>query len=152
MSKILINHVKRATCAVYGIEVRDLDRHDRRRRFVAARQMAMACSLDLTGQSRVVIARSFGGRDESTVRHAIEAVAALVERYPREAETAAEIARLAEWYAAGNYAEPARFSRGADLGVVPDWEIREFSDLPAMVIALRVGVPVSEVSRVLQGA
>jgi hypothetical protein len=149
MSKILINHVKRAVCAVYGIEVRDLDRQDRRRRFAAARQMAMACALNLTGQSRVVIARSFAGRDESTVRHAIETVSALVERYPREAETAAEVARLAGWYAAGNYAEAPQFSRSADLEVVPDGEIRAMRDLPAMMIAQRVGVPVTEVSRVL---
>lgn len=149
MSKILINHVKRATCAVYGITVEDLDRQDRRRRFAAARQMAMACARTLTGQSLILIGRAFGGRDESTARHAVEAVAALVARHPWEAETAAEIARLAEWYSAGNYAEPARISRSADLGIVPDWEIREFRDLPAMIIAQRVGVPVSEVSRVL---
>lgn len=148
MSKILINHVKRATCAVYGITVEDLDRQDRRRRFAAARQMAIACARTLTGQSLPLIGRAFG-RDESTARHAVQSVAALVARFAREAETATEIARLAEWYSAGNYAEPPRISRSVALGVVPDGEIRAMRDLPAAVIAQRVGVPVTDVSRVL---
>lgn len=54
-------------------------------------------------------------------------------------------------YAAGNDASP-KFSRGADLGVVPDAKIRALHEeaVSPWIIAQRLNVPVSEVSRVIE--
>lgn len=151
-TKILINHIKRATCVVYGITTVDLDRQDRRKRYVAPRQMAIAAARALTEQSGVKIGQTFG-RDEQTVRHATKAVSDLIVSDPRELETYDEICRLARRYAEGDFAATPAFSRSADLDFVPDREIRAMSDdkVPAWTIAQRLGVPVTEVSRVLEG-
>lgn len=150
MSKVLINHVKRATCAVYGVSSADLEARDRHQRFAEPRQMAMAVAKHLTEQSYPQIGRSFQ-RSHSNVVYAVQVVNERAVSSPKDYETFFEIARLARAYAAGNDTA-ARFSRSADLGVIPNAEIRAMhvtDKLPPAAISQRLGVPVTEVARVL---
>lgn len=152
MTRILINHVKRATCAVYGVSNNDLEMRDRHRRYAEPRQMAMAVARQLTEQSWVQIGRAFA-RDETTVIYASRVINERVLASATDYETYFEIARLARAYAAGEISAP-KFSRSGDLDVVPDEEIRAMHRQAASpwAIAQRLNVPVTEVSRVLEGA
>jgi chromosomal replication initiator protein len=67
-----------ATCAQYGFDIEDLCGKSRRRPLVAARQVAMYVMRELTDLSYPSIAREFGGRDHTTVIHAVEKIAALM--------------------------------------------------------------------------
>jgi chromosomal replication initiator protein len=67
-----------ATCAQYGFDVEDLCGKSRRRPLVAARQVAMYVMRELTDLSYPSIAREFGGRDHTTVIHAVEKIGALM--------------------------------------------------------------------------
>lgn len=151
-TRILINHVKRATGAVYGVTNIDLDARDRHRRFAEPRQMAMAVAKHLTEQSWAQIGRAFL-RDEKAVRHAAKAVEARAGASRRDRETFLEIARLARVYADGGNSA-AKFSRAADLSVIPNDAIRELDRerLPRTAISQRLGVSVTEVARVLETA
>lgn len=151
MARILINHVKRAVCAVYGVSGEDLDRHDRRARLVAPRQMAIAVARESTGASWAQLGKAFA-RNNGAVIHAARAVQSRVLGCTREQETFVEVTRLAHRYAEGDYAARPKFSRSLDLDLVPDDEIRSMKGLPAWTIAQRLSVPVSEVARVLEGA
>lgn len=152
MSRILINHVKRAACAVYGVSNGDLEMRDRHRRYAEPRQMAMAVARQLTEQSHIAVGRAFQ-RDETTVIRAVRVVNERVLASAKDYETYFEIARLARAYAAGEISAP-KFSRSGDLDVVPDEEIRAMHRQAASpwAIAQRLNVPVTEVSRVLEGA
>lgn len=151
MTRILINHVRRATCAVYGVTGAELDAPDRIRRLVYARQMAMAICKELTGQSHVKIGNVFN-RDDVTVIYSKKAVDERVRTRQQDFDTYHEIVRLARAYAEGRLEETPIFSRSADLDVVPDAQIREMRSLkiPEWTIAQRCGVPVTEVVRVLE--
>lgn len=149
-ARILINHVKRATCAVYGVTTSELDMKDRHRRYAEPRQMAMAVAKAVTGQNWAQLARAFV-RDEKTIAHASAVVAERIVSIAREFETYHEILRLAQCYAEGDYAAVATFSRGADLAIVPDAEIRGMrrNNASEWAISQRFGLPIKEVARVL---
>jgi len=67
-----------ATCAQYGFDSEDLCGKSRRRPLVAARQVAMYVMRELTELSYPNIAKEFGGRDHTTVIHAVEKIGALM--------------------------------------------------------------------------
>jgi hypothetical protein len=73
--RVLISHCVRAASIVCGIR-RDLLLSDTRQSptVALARQLGMAVAADLTGQSLPAIGRGFGGRDHTTVIHAIRKV------------------------------------------------------------------------------
>ncbi|WP_072389809.1 helix-turn-helix domain-containing protein [Hyphomicrobium sp. CS1GBMeth3] len=151
-TRILINHVKRATCAVYGVSNGDLEARDRHQRFVEPRQMAMAVAKQLTEQPWAQIGRAFG-RNDNTVIYASRVINERVLVSAKDYETYFEIARLARAYAAGDDPSP-KFSRSADLGFVPDEQIRALhvEETPPWIIAQRLNVPVTEVARVIEKA
>lgn len=66
--------IKLAVAAHYGITVRDLVGHSRRRDMAHPRQLAMYLCRKLLGLSMPVIGRIFGGRDHTTVLHAVKCV------------------------------------------------------------------------------
>ncbi len=66
------------TAETFGFSVDDLCGPSRRRPLVVARQISMYVFRELTDFSYPAIAREFGGRDHSTVIHAVEKIGALM--------------------------------------------------------------------------
>jgi chromosomal replication initiator protein len=65
-----------ATSKMFGIPVEEITGKKRQRPLVAARQVAMYVVRELTDLSYPAIAREFGGRDHTTVIHAVEKISA----------------------------------------------------------------------------
>jgi chromosomal replication initiator protein len=63
-----------ATCRIFGFSLEELCGPNRRRPLVTARQIAMYVMRELTDFSYPAIAREFGGRDHTTVIHAVEKI------------------------------------------------------------------------------
>jgi chromosomal replication initiator protein len=69
-----------ATAAEVGVSARELKARDRRPAVVWARQLAMYLARELTGASLPDIGRAFGGRNHTTVLHAVRRVERELER------------------------------------------------------------------------
>jgi chromosomal replication initiator protein len=67
-----------ATAAMFGFSVEELQGKSRRRPLVTARQVGMYVCRELTDLSYPAIAREYGGRDHTTVIHAVEKIRALM--------------------------------------------------------------------------
>ena len=67
-----------ATASTFGFTVDDLCSASRRRPLVIARQIGMYVFRELTDFSYPAIAREFGGRDHTTVMHAVDKIASLM--------------------------------------------------------------------------
>ena len=67
-----------ATSEMFGIPIEDIIGQSRRRPLVAARQVGMYVFREVTDLSFPAIAREFGGRDHTTVIHAVEKISALM--------------------------------------------------------------------------
>ncbi|MEO6317726.1 MAG: chromosomal replication initiator protein DnaA [Acidimicrobiales bacterium] len=63
-----------ATSKMFGIPIEEIIGRKRQRPLVTARQVAMYVFRDLTDLSYPAIAREFGGRDHTTVIHAVEKI------------------------------------------------------------------------------
>lgn len=71
------------TASMFGLGVEEITGRSRRRPLVTARQVAMYVMRELTDLSYPGIAREFGGRDHTTVIHAVEKITTLMrERRP----------------------------------------------------------------------
>ncbi len=66
------------TSAMFSFSVEDLKGKSRRKPLVTARQIGMFVMRELTDLSYPAIAREFGGRDHTTVIHAVEKITALM--------------------------------------------------------------------------
>lgn len=69
-----IDNIQRVVAEYYRIPLRELTGKKRNRSFARPRQIAMALSRELTGNSYPEIGQAFDGRDHSTVIHACEKV------------------------------------------------------------------------------
>ena len=69
----------RATAASYGFSVDDLEGSSRRQPLVLSRQVAMYLCRELTDLSLPKIGNLFGGRDHTTVMHAVEKIRRLMQ-------------------------------------------------------------------------
>ncbi len=69
-----------ATSELFGFTVEDLCSHSRRRPLVIARQVGMYVFREVTDFSYPAIAKEFGGRDHTTVIHAVEKIANLMKQ------------------------------------------------------------------------
>ena len=67
-----------ATSALFGFSTDELCGHSRRRPLVIARQVSMYVFRELTDYSYPAIAKEFGGRDHTTVIHAVEKISNLI--------------------------------------------------------------------------
>lgn len=67
-----------ATSTMFGFSVEELQGKSRRRPLVTARQVGMYVCRELTDLSYPAIAREYGGRDHTTVIHAVEKIRALM--------------------------------------------------------------------------
>ena len=63
---------------MFGFTVEEIQGKSRRRPLVTARQISMYVFRELTDLSYPAIAREFGGRDHTTVIHAVEKISALM--------------------------------------------------------------------------
>ncbi len=61
----------------YGLRVKDLISNQRSRNIARPRQIAMSLSRELTSHSLPEIGNAFGGRDHTTVMHAVKAITTL---------------------------------------------------------------------------
>lgn len=66
------------TSEIFGFSIEELKGKSRRRPLVTARQVAMYVVRELTDLSYPAIAREFGGRDHTTVMHAVDKVTNLM--------------------------------------------------------------------------
>ncbi len=66
------------TAAMFGFSVEELKGKSRRKPLVTARQIGMFVMREITDLSYPAIAREFGGRDHTTVIHAVEKITALM--------------------------------------------------------------------------
>lgn len=66
------------TSDMFGFSIEEIQGKSRRRPLVTARQISMYVFRELTDLSYPAIAREFGGRDHTTVIHAVEKVGALM--------------------------------------------------------------------------
>ena len=66
------------TATMFGFTIDDLRGKSRRKPLVTARQIGMFVMRELTDLSYPAIAREFGGRDHTTVIHAVEKITALM--------------------------------------------------------------------------
>jgi chromosomal replication initiator protein len=93
--RLMVAHIQALVAAYYGLLPRDMTTQDRRFEVSHPRQVAMYLSHELTSQSLVEIGTRFGGKDHSTVLHAVKAVQRRMLCDPElEADVAALRARL----------------------------------------------------------
>jgi chromosomal replication initiator protein len=67
-----------ATASTFGFTIDDLCGPSRRRPLVIARQIGMYVFREMTDFSYPAIAREFGGRDHTTVMHAVDKISSLM--------------------------------------------------------------------------
>ena len=75
---ITAKRIIEATGSMFDFDVEELCGRSRRRPLVLARQIGMYVCRELTDLSYPAIARAFGGRDHTTVIHAVEKISALM--------------------------------------------------------------------------
>jgi len=69
-----IESIKKATANYYGIEIDDISAKIRTKEIALARQVAMFLARKITNSSFPKIGEEFGGRDHTTVLHAVEKI------------------------------------------------------------------------------
>ena len=72
--EVSIDEVQKYVSEYFGISIEDLKAKTRKKEIVTARQIAMYFAKEYTGHSLKSIGYHFGGRDHSTVIHAIQTV------------------------------------------------------------------------------
>ena len=77
--KITIDDIQNAVTAFYGIKLSDMSSARRLRAVARPRQVAMYLSKQMTSCSLPEIGRSFGGRDHTTVMHAVRKIEELLQ-------------------------------------------------------------------------
>ena len=77
--RITIDEIQNKVCNYYNIKIDDLISSKRIRTFARPRQVAMYLSKKLTTRSLPEIGRKFGGRDHTTVIHAVKKIEELKE-------------------------------------------------------------------------
>lgn len=75
---ITVDKILEATSAKYHLEIEEIVGASRRRPLVLARQVAMYVCRDMTDLSYPAIAEAFGGRDHTTVIHAVRKIGNLM--------------------------------------------------------------------------
>jgi chromosomal replication initiator protein len=89
-SKVILD----ATAKMFGFSLEDLTGQSRRRPLVTARQIAMYAFRELTEFSYPMIGREFGGRDHTTVIHAVEKVNSQLKERRAVYEQVTELIRM----------------------------------------------------------
>jgi chromosomal replication initiator protein len=77
--KITIGQVQRTVCDFYSVTLSDLKMKNRTNAVAFPRQVAMYLARHLTQTSLADVGRAFGGRDHTTVLHAVDKIQALMQ-------------------------------------------------------------------------
>ncbi len=94
--KVTMDEIMRKTCDYYNVRMSDLLSPKRSRNIARPRQMAMYLSKHLTTRSYPEIGRRFGGRDHTTVIHAVRKIEELKAQDSQVAEDAEMLRRMLE--------------------------------------------------------
>jgi chromosomal replication initiator protein len=84
---ITIEQVQRKVSDFFGVKVSDLKAKNRTKAVAFPRQMAMYLARHLTHASLAEIGRSFGGKDHTTVLHAVDKIQTLIQEDPKLRKT-----------------------------------------------------------------
>lgn len=79
---VTIPYIQAATAVAFGIPLESMFSRLRPRRLARARQVAMYLCRELTKRSLPQIGAQFGGRDHTTILHAVRAVPGFMESDP----------------------------------------------------------------------
>jgi chromosomal replication initiator protein len=84
---ITIDQIQRKVCDFFGIRLSDLKAKTRTKAIAFPRQIAMYLARQLTHASLAEVGRAFGGKDHTTVLHAVDKVQALLQEDPKLRKT-----------------------------------------------------------------
>ncbi len=84
---ITIDQVQRKVCDFFGVKVSDLKAKNRTKAVAFPRQVAMYLARQLTHASLAEVGRAFGGKDHTTVLHAVDKIQALLQEDPKLKKT-----------------------------------------------------------------
>ncbi len=94
--KVTMEEIMRKTCDYYNVRMSDMMSPKRSRNIARPRQMAMWLSKNLTQRSYPEIGKRFGGRDHTTVIHAVRKIDELKAQDSQIAEDAELLRRMLE--------------------------------------------------------
>jgi len=84
---ITIEQVQRKVCDLFGLKPSDLKAKTRTKTIAFPRQVAMYLARQLTHASLAEVGRAFGGKDHTTVLHAVNKIHTLVQEDPKLRKT-----------------------------------------------------------------
>jgi chromosomal replication initiator protein len=84
---ITIEHIQRKTADFFGIKLADMRAKTRTKAVAFPRQVAMYLARQLTHASLAEVGRAFGGKDHTTVLHAVDKVQTLLQDDPKFKKT-----------------------------------------------------------------
>ena len=84
---ITIEQIQRKVCDFFGVKPSDLKAKNRTKAVAFPRQIAMYLSRQLTHASLAEVGRSFGGKDHTTVLHAVDKIQVLLQEDPKLRKT-----------------------------------------------------------------
>lgn len=91
---VTLDNIQKTTARYFGIKVADLNGKNRSRSIARPRQVAMALAKDLTSKSLPEIGDFFGGRDHTTVLHAVRKIKSMMESDAQLVEDYRQLERL----------------------------------------------------------
>lgn len=89
-----INEIRKKICDYFNVKLTDLDSSRRSREIAYPRQVAMYLTKSMTGMSYPEIGRKFGGKDHSTVIHAVHKIELAINENNDVAEQIKELKNL----------------------------------------------------------
>ncbi len=84
---ITIDQVQRKVCDFFGLKLADLKAKNRTKAVAFPRQVAMYLARQLTHASLAEVGRAFGGKDHTTVIHAVDKIQTLLQEDPKLRKT-----------------------------------------------------------------
>ena len=84
---ITIEQIQRKVSDFFGVKLSDLKAKNRTRAVAFPRQIAMYLARQLTHASLSEVGRSFGGKDHTTVLHAVDKIKLLLQEDPKLRKT-----------------------------------------------------------------
>ena len=84
---ITIDQVQRKVCESFGVRLSDLKAKNRTKAVAFPRQIAMYLARQLTHASLAEVGRAFGGKDHTTVLHAVDKIQTLLQEDPKLRKT-----------------------------------------------------------------
>jgi chromosomal replication initiator protein len=80
---VTIDHIQRKTAEFFAVKLSDMRAKNRTKAIAFPRQIAMFLARQLTHSSLAEVGRAFGGKDHTTVIHAVEKIESLLQEDPK---------------------------------------------------------------------